>query len=392
MVAEPETGPFIYTFTFRLPFVLGIADGIDHEMAMPTGYVDEHDEEVFKRPPFVRLRIFNASIADRQFCPANMGKAIEYFFKSAAPGKEDTSDHRYEQWITLETPAVFLVGERNADPAFAFHRGLWSLNLFLQSFALARGADWVRSINARELRPIVMIGSMGLDGEWTGLRSMLMHPDAKERPLLSRSQDLHAEQMNRAKDAIIGGEPFVPSHQWRARAERRKYEGDSADAVISFQIAVESLAYDLWLMLLVDEGKSSVEIGQLRETEIPFKSLLTRELGPRLGGNWDLTWKEAPVGGYWNDLYGLRNRMIHTGYLPHDGDSESAENAYVGFDAFLEEQLHAKARKYPRSLLVKVGAKEVRERGWATRFVEEFIGRAESETAPFFLPRDVAGR
>ncbi len=161
-----------------------------------------------------------------------------------------------------------------------------------------------------------------------------------------------ADELNRALDSIIHEAPFLQARQWRARAERRKYEGDAADAIISFQIAAEVLLYALWGLLLLEEGVATEEVAKRRYGQ-PFTSLLDRELSVRLGGSWDLTSTRAPVGRYWSALYKLRNRIVHGGYQPHDGDAERAEKAYVDLDHFIDQRLKAKAKKYPEALRVK---------------------------------------
>jgi hypothetical protein len=215
----------------------------------------------------------------------------------------------------------------------------------------------VRPISARELRPIVLIGRLDLDGHWHLVGPMLMHPDAKDRSLSSRPEAEHvdADALNRAMASVLNNEPFVRSRQWRARAERRKYEGDAADAVVSFQIAAETLAYELWVLLLADEGLAATEIQERRDADVPYKSLLTRELAQRLGGQWDLSSERAPVGRYWSRLYRLRNRIVHAGYLPHDGDAEQAEEAFIGFDDFLNSRLRTKAANFPNAARAKLG-------------------------------------
>jgi Apea-like HEPN len=351
----PETGAFLYTFTFRLPFVLGISDNFDQTIEFRTGYANREDSLLFQGHPFVRLRLFNAPTADRKFWPANMGPAIKCFY-GIDIGSGDEGDGRYEQWITLETPAAFLWGEEQTDGAYAFHRSLTALSLFLQAFALARDDDRVRPISSRELRPIVMVGSLGLDGNWACTGPMLMHPDAKPRVLSRWSVAEHVGKLNAALDAILDGKPLIRARQWRARAERRRYEGDNANAIVSFQIAAETLAYELWALLLTDEGTPPAEVAAaLRASELTFKSLLNRELALRLGGSWDLTRRRGAVGRYWHDLYELRNRVVHAGYLPHDGDAEQAERAFSDFDKFLEHRLTASAKKYPGALYAKTG-------------------------------------
>lgn len=78
LVSEPETGPYLYTFMSRLPFVPGFDDRFDHDIAVPGQYANEADAVLFGRPPFVRVRIFNAGVADRKFAAANLSSAIEH--------------------------------------------------------------------------------------------------------------------------------------------------------------------------------------------------------------------------------------------------------------------------------------------------------------------------
>ena len=348
-VAKPMTGSFLYTFTCRIPFVLGVADGIEHEIVLSLPYANANAVQVFGRQPYVRVRIFNAPVADQKSWPANMPIAIKHFYGGDIGPADAGGALLYEQWVSLETPATFLAGESQADPAYAFHRSLSVLNLFLQAFSLARNDDQVRPISARELRPIVVIGSQSLTGKWEHLGPMLMHPDAKSRSLSSRPITQHLEGLNRAIDSILQHDAFVRTRQWRSRAERRRYEGDAADSIVSFQIAAESLAYELWGLLLVDEGFRTAEVDAARDAEVPYKSLLTHELAQRLGGPWDLTTNRTAVGRYWSGLYLIRNRIIHGGYLPHDGDAEQAEHTFADFDSFLRDRLRANAKKYPRA-------------------------------------------
>lgn len=354
LVSEPETGPYLYTFTFRLPFVLGFEDSFDHDVAVAGQYANEADAVVFGRSPFVRVRMFNTEVADRKFEAANLSAAIEHFYGQHVPSGDADGDHLYEQWVTLETPAVFLSDEPRGDPGYAFHRGMSALSLFLEAFAIAREKDWVRPVSTRELRPTVAVGQLDLKGNWTYHGPMLMHPDAKPSPLRSRPVAQHVEELNQALDLIVSEAPFIRARQWRARAERRKYEGDAADSIISYQVAAETMLYELWGLLLLEEGTEPQEVERRREDQ-RFRTLLSSQLAPRLGGSWDLTLERKPVGCYYVDLYTLRNRIVHGGYQPHDGDAEKAERAYVGLERFVDERLRAKAKQYPATLSAKLG-------------------------------------
>jgi hypothetical protein len=384
-------GPKIYTFTCRLPFVLGFSDNLTHRIDLSGGYVDPADVDAFGPNAYVNIRMFNAQLADYKSWPVNMPSAVHHFYAGEI-GPPDDEHPLYEQWISLETPGGLTHHENPSDPAYTFHRCLGALNIFLQALGLARQDDRLRPVSARELRPIVIIGAITADRQWNFISPMLMHPDAKERPLEKWAAKAHLERLELALSALFDGEPFIPSRQWRARAERRRHEGDAADSVISFQIAAETLLYATWRMIMVDDGLTADEITERAAGDLPFKSLLVRELHGKLGGTWDVTRPSSPVGAYWRNLYGRRNQILHAGYQPHDGDSEEAENAFLTLEEFVEERLWRNYRRFPRTMLAKLGREELEKRGWMTRWMANFARQTEEEPGRFFLPRDVAGR
>jgi hypothetical protein len=388
---DQAPGPKIYTFVCRLPFVLGFTDSLTYRIDLPGNYIDSVDAEEFGPNPYVNIRMFNAPLADDTFWPTNMPRAVQHFY-SGDIGPADEGNPLHEQWLSLETPSALASQENASDSAYAFHRCLGALNMFLQALGLARQDDRLRPVSARELRPIVIIGALTADRQWHFISSMLMLPDAKEQPHERFTAEMHEEQLGAALFALLSREPFIPSRQWRARAERRRYEGDAADSVISFQIAAETLLYATWQMLLVDEGLTEVEIAEQVERDLPFKSLLVRELHGKLGGSWDITRLASPVGIYWKDLYERRNQILHRGYQPHDGDSEGAQTAFLLLERFVEEQLWQNHKRFPRTLLAKVGREELERRKWMTAWMTAFTKQTDEESGRFFLPRDVAGR
>ncbi len=352
------------------------------------------DQQTFGSATFVNIRIFNAPLADDLFWPANMPVAIRHFYGGdiGPPPAKDQKRTLLEQWVTLETPGALLDGENPEDAAYTFHRCLRVLNGFLQALGLSRSDDRLRSVSARELRPIVIIGAIAEDLQWHLVSEMLMHPDANERGIGKKSVHVHLANLNAAISAISNEEPFIPSRQWRSRAQRRRYEGDAADSVISFQVAAETLLYETWRMVMVDEGASQADLYVKMREELPFKILLVRELHGKLGGSWDTTLQRTAIGDYWTKLYLNRNRILHAGYQPHDGDAEDAESAFSLLEGFLEERLRANLRSYPRTLLAKLGTEELQSRGWMTKWMSGFVKQVDSEPGAFYLPWDAAGR
>jgi hypothetical protein len=384
-------GPKIDTFVCRIPFGLGFTDSLTYRIDLPGNYIGSADAEHFGPNLYVNIHTFNAPLTDDMFWPANMPLAVQHFYdEDIGPAAEGHPLH--EQWISLETPDALASHENPSDSAFAFHRCLGALNIFLQALALARGDDRLRPVSAKELRPIVIIGALTTDRQWHLISEMLMLPDGKEQPHEQLTVEMHEERLKAALFSLMTGQPFIPSRQWRARAERRRYEGDAADSVISFQIAAETLLYATWRMLLVDAGLAEVEIAEQTGMDLPFKSLLVRELPSKLGGSWDVTRLASPVGIYWTDLYKRRNQILHSGYQPHDGDSEGAQRAFLLLERFVEEQLWRNHRRYPRTLLAKVGREELKKRKWMTSWMTAFVRQTDEESGRFFLPRDVAGR
>jgi hypothetical protein len=104
--------------------------------------------------------------------------------------------------------------------------------------------------------------------------------------------------------------------------------------------------FEVWALLLADEGLPVQQIADRRH-DTHFATLVKTELSQRLGGSWDTTRPKTPVGHYWREVYELRGRVVHAGYLPNDGDSERAERAFHGLEAFVDERLQKNSKRYP---------------------------------------------
>jgi hypothetical protein len=225
------------------------------------------------------------------------------------------------------------------------------------------------------------------------LTAMYMHPEAHTESLLTTDKPFTQDELNGGLHAIITNRPYVTTMIWRSRAQRSlRQTGDAADAIISFQVAAESLLFDTYRMLLVDEGFSSAEMQSQLESEVPFKTLLTKRLPAKLGGQWDITRERTAVGDYWKKLYLVRNSIIHAGLQPHGGHAEAAQTAYRGLRDHLETRLWAGRKSYPRTLLVRIGEDGLCQRGWLTAEMQRFIEKTKSEPKPFYWPYDLAGR
>lgn len=392
-MAQEVKGPFVITFTAHLPFPIGIPNDLGHTIWLAHPFVEEEYRVAYQRP-FVNIRVFDLPQSGLPAWTKGTHEALKYFYNfdleddvATRYGEDNFIEHN--QWVTLETPWGALQGY-DADP---FHRSLSVFNGFLQATLVTTRDIRIRMIASHDLRPVVIIGAVPKGGKWRELSSMYMHPEAITESLLTVDKPFDQDELNRAISAIATQKPYITTFMWRARAQRAlRQTGDSADAVISFQIAAESLLFETYRMLLVDEGMSSDEIAAEVGKEKPFKRFFTEIFPTRLAGDWHVDHTGTPIGHYWNDLYLVRNSIIHTGVLAHTGHAEAAQKAYWGLRDYLEARLWARHKAYPRTVYARLGKEQLEARGWFTAWMREFIEQVDAETGIWYWPWDVAKR
>jgi len=220
-----------------------------------------------------------------------------------------------------------------------------------------------------------------------------MHPEAQPLPLKIDDFSSKHDELSAALEMRRQGHPFLVARMWHQRALRsHRYRGDVPDLVVSLQTAAESLIYDLWVMLLVDKGKQNSVILKTVNAETPYKSILVKVLPTLIGGSWDVTLENTPIGDYWRSLYELRNRIVHNGHVPSSDDGEAALIAYDRLIEYIRGLLWRRSASYPRTLLALVGVPGMERREWMTSAMRASIQRLVAEPLPWHWPADVAGR
>jgi hypothetical protein len=394
---EPFSEGPVITFTLQIPFPLGFKDDSVCIVQPFASWADSGAASLYGEKPFVVLRFCNVPIDDYDPYPQRGAEVLKkhYGFTSeedeSKGDDQSSSDAVYEQWVSMETPNVRLDNEEPLDEAFAFHRCLQVLSDLLRAHNLVYHDHRVRPITTYDVGAVVFMGEFKQHGEtvaWELVRPIYMHPHRYFRFQANRDIGDDSKQLvvayNQLKD-----HPFNTAREWYRRAEyAREYSGDSVDVVVSLQTSMESMLYSTWRMLLVDQGKSSVQISNVITPDSPYRPLLVRHLSQLLGGRWDTDAIDTTVGKYWHRLYLLRNRTVHGGYHPSWADGEAAYDAYKEMRDFVNERLRQRYRTYPRTLLAKLGGAGLRRRGWSSEWMESFIKQVESEPGPFYLPHD----
>jgi hypothetical protein len=129
-------GPVVLTFTFKLPFTVGLQDAGEHVVSLSNEWADPDDVAHFGKTPIVRIRLHNRPTDGMALWPLHASDALQSLYGEDLdnlPTAESFTPipNSYEQWVTVETPCGRLASESPDDPAFAFHRSLEVLNTFL---------------------------------------------------------------------------------------------------------------------------------------------------------------------------------------------------------------------------------------------------------------------
>jgi hypothetical protein len=362
-------GPTVATYTFPLPFTLGLdMSYYTKALLIPEGtaetignslWVAPAASEVFGEVPTVTMRFHKIGTDGISTMPQHATAALKAFY-GADTDYETIQVPRwgagdsYQQWVTLETPNSRLSWESPDDPAVTFHRSLAQFNDFLTGYIVALAEPFVHPITTLDLGSVVFRGAIDRDGMWHDLGVLFMHIETL--PTFVQPLDIEkvAPLLDLAWTAVRGGQPLIPAKLWYWRALSAERRGDSADRVSSLQTSMESLLYGIYRLTLVDQGVSAGEIDHLVQDQL-FKPLVATKLPPLLGGRWDLTAQHSELGAYWAELYELRNRVVHSGYDPSIPEADAATTAYLALRSFLDVRIWAKRRELPRTALAKLG-------------------------------------
>jgi hypothetical protein len=397
--ASEVEGPCLYTFTAHLPFPLGVPDSLGHTIGLAEPFADPSDVAAFGPQATVNIRVFTFETLGLPLWPVGAHEALKRFYNheledepTSRFGEDTLTTH--DQWITLETPCAPTAADLDKDdPAFAFHRCLFAFNVFLRGVQAATRDVRIRPISSHDLRPVVVVGALLPDRRWRLLTVLLMHPESRPDPLPPEGGPITEDRLNAGLNAVVTQQPYLTTSLWRSRAQRAlRQDGDAADAIISFQIAAESLLFDTYRMILVDERLSSAAIEDTLNIDIPFKRLLVKTMPSKLGGHWDITQPRTAVGEYWGKLYLVRNSIVHAGHEPHGGEAEEAHEGYRRLRDHVEERLLANSTAYPRSVLVRFGSDGLEARGLLTRRMRRLMDAFADEPGPWYWPFDTAGR
>lgn len=143
--------------------------------------------------------------------------------------------------------------------------------------------------------------------------------------------------------------PFITSEELMLSSFRQRDNGLCKEAIMLTQASVESFLRTLYKQLLVEENTPQNEIDE-KIKNIPFMSIIKKELSCRIGGNWNVESYSA-VGNWYRNTYEVRNRVAHGGLNPNMNQVQSAIDAANQLRAYTLQQLKSKSKKYSNILI-----------------------------------------
>jgi hypothetical protein len=140
--------------------------------------------------------------------------------------------------------------------------------------------------------------------------------------------------------------PFMLSSELIVNADRNLANGQYREAVIIIQSGFESFIMNLAHELYKSEGLASTDL-ESKLKEKGFTGFLKSEFHNRLGGNWKMSDESMQIGQWYAVCYMLRNKVVHTGYMP---TFDETEQAFIACKNFIQEIIafvKNNQKKYP---------------------------------------------
>ncbi len=167
-------------------------------------------------------------------------------------------------------------------------------------------------------------------------------------------------------DSRLDGGPFGAMADLRREALLSVRSGNTISGAVLLGAASELLLRETFLMLMWDEGVDPAEAASATPADLSITKLSRREFHPRLGGAWNGRPGSA-VGAWFQDVRGLRNKVVHSGYAPSSCELEKSMTAAAELESFLAERLALNVATYPCTAIMYLGDAGIESRGASAR-------------------------
>ena len=227
-----------------------------------------------------------------------------------------------------------------------FDIGLEKLNELILGYQLYSKDEYVYQLETEMLPPVIFtkcVNANSSDVEELGL--MVLHTNG-DNP----NKKLEPEEFYDVQKYIDmlrnNSNPLLLSERLQLSARRSFRAGFFTEAIVLLQTSIEQFLRKSYKIMLEESGVPLKELEQA--LDIPFMRLIRTYYSSKLNFTWDIDDNTTPVGRWYKNVYELRNKVIHEGYLPDKTDIQSALDSALEFRSFLFKEFRRNAELYPK--------------------------------------------
>ena len=277
-----------------------------------------------------------------------------------------------------------------------FERCLAAINLFTQTTRLMTKEVQSRPLVKETLDPTIVWFRLDPPSSNLGPRRTIDLHHRPYNPVFGPDDELSqgvprlrmALGLRLAAEASPAPHPLVLPRALAIQALGQRYRGDAVAGIVTLQASAEGVLRGVHRLLLTDAGLTHQQISSA--ADVPFSTLLSRELPRLLLGNW--VGNRSAVTQYRSLLYELRNEIVHGGREPLWSQVNPAFDAYEHLQEFLSERIRARWRLLPRTLAAWSEPWAGGSEDGLSRSARDVIGELRLEAMPYWVPKDIAQR
>lgn len=220
------------------------------------------------------------------------------------------------------------------------------LNKLILAYIISTKDFSVYQTTKEMLEPICIYRIIKVD-PWAEKKKglFILHYNVGERSVTPITQQELEETVRYVSIIDRNINPFIWGEKYIHNAKRCLNKGEYNEAIISIQTSIEIFVTQMLQSLWLSDGLSMNEIeGKLEE--IPFMSMIKKELHGLLGGNWNKDDDRTEVGQWYKHTYLVRNRIIHGGNQASVDDARVAIKNGLSFQKFVVDRLIVNKNKY----------------------------------------------
>jgi hypothetical protein len=168
-------------------------------------------------------------------------------------------------------------------------------------------------------------------------------------------EDEKLEQIDHVHGGLTEQPLFVSVGEFLTDARRAfNRHGDARSASINAALACEVLLDELLGCLLWEEGERPEDWSRYFDDTTLLERVRSNAYSNRLRGDWRLN-VDGPIADWSNDVRSLRNRLLHTSYVPSSIEARSALESTLGLMRYLDVLLRGATTRYPRTAFMYGG-------------------------------------